>query len=83
MVTMSDPLRLVELNELDGPRRVVDEFRLLNLFVDGRVQLRVADLVELHVWEEVIDQRQEQGLVLVDQLGQVHVSQDPHHDRGF
>ena len=32
-------------------------------------------------WEQVVDEREEERLVLVDELRQVHVAQHAHHDR--
>lgn len=43
--------------------------------------MRCANLVESRGGEQVADERQEERLVLVDQLGEVHVAQDAHHDR--
>ena len=54
--TVSDTLCFIELDELDGPRRVVDELSLLDFLVDGCVEFWVTDLVQLHVWEQVVDQ---------------------------
>ena len=53
---MSDTLCFIELDELDGPGRVVDELGLLDFLVDGCVEFWVTDLVQLHVWEQVVDQ---------------------------
>ena len=45
---VSDTLRLKELDELERPRRVVDETCLLDLRVDGRFKLGIA-----HLWGRV------------------------------
>ena len=42
--------------------------------------MRCANLVESRGGEQVADERQEERLVLVDQLGEVHVAQDAHDD---
>ena len=73
-------LGLVELDELEGPGRVVDEAGLQHLRIDGRLQRGVAGLVQGDAGEEVVDEAHEEGLILVHQLGDVHVAQHPHHD---
>ena len=77
---VAHPLRLVQLDQLDRPRRMVDELDFVNLFCDGSFEVRISDLLESEVWEEIVDEREEERFVLVDKLGQVHVPQDPHHD---
>ena len=73
-------LCLKQLDELDGPWRVVDQVLLRDLVLDGVLQLGIASLLQQHVWEEIVDQGHEERLVLIDQLGEVHVPEDPHHD---
>ena len=77
------PLRLEELDQLEGPWRVVYEARHLHLAVDGGFEVRVPGLLELDAREEVFDKAEEEWLVLVHQLGEVHVTQHPHHDGVF
>ena len=78
-----DSLGFVKLNQLNGPCWMVDQLSFINLVSNGLIQIWISNLVQLHVWEQVVDQGQKQGLVLVDQFGQVHVSQNSHHNRGL
>ena len=54
-------LGLVELDELEGPWRVVDEAGLPHLRIDGRLQRGVAGLVKGDAGEEVVDEAHEEG----------------------
>ena len=56
-------------------------YDVMYLSLDGGLHLWVAGLVEHHAGEEILDERQEERLVLVDQLRQVHVAQYTHHAR--
>ena len=60
---------------------MVDESGGLHLAPDGRVELRVSGLVEFDGREEVVDEGEEEGFILVNQLREVHVAQNSHHDR--
>ena len=51
-----DSLGLVELDQLDGPRRVIDQLGLLDLLGDGGLQVRVADLLQGQIGEEIVDE---------------------------
>ncbi len=66
---------LIQLDQLEDPGRVGNEALGVQFGLDGAFQLRVIGLVDVGGREEVGDERQEQRLVLVDQLGQVHVAQ--------
>ena len=46
--------------------------------LEVELELLVRALLHVHVGEEVIDQGDEEGLVLVHKLGHVHVLEDPH-----
>jgi hypothetical protein len=59
---------------------MIDKLGLLELFRDGSLQIGIAALFQGEVREEVVDEREKEGLVLVDQLGKVHVAEDSHHD---
>ena len=39
-------------------------------------------LVKSNAREEIINKREEEGLVFINQLRQVHVPQHPHHNTG-
>ena len=62
---------------------MVHELLALQLQADGILQLRVPGHLQLDGWEEVVDEGEEERLVLVHQLRQVHVSQHSHHNRGL
>ena len=76
--SMTHTLCLKQLDELEGPGGMVDEAGLLHLVVNGCLDLRIASLVQHDAWEEVIDETYEERLILIHQLGQVHVPQDSH-----
>ena len=62
------------LYELEHPGGVVHEFLALQLEADGVLQLGVAGHLQLDGGEEVVDEGEEERLVLVNQLRQVHVT---------
>ena len=59
---------------------MVDEFGLGDVLLNGALQLGIHLFALLYAGEQVVDEGDEQGLVLVDQLGQVHVAQHSHDD---
>ena len=76
--TVAHGLRLVELDEFEYPRGVVNESGSIHLLVDGCLQVRVDSLGDGDPREQVIDETHEERLILVHQLGEVHVPQAPH-----
>ncbi len=62
---------------------MADELGVFHVLLNGCLQLHVPGLVQLYTGEEVVDEREEERLVLVHQLGEVHVSENTHHDRLF
>ena len=76
-----DAVRPVVGGDVQPAKHLVDAVEVLNPDgVDGRLQRGVAGLVQGDAGEEVVDEAHEEGLVLVHQLGDVHVAQHPHHD---
>jgi len=55
-------------NQFEQPVRMVDELGAFHFPCDRSLQFRVSALLETHAREEVVDEGEEEGLVLIDQL---------------
>jgi len=76
---MPHTLCLEQLDELQHPRWPVDQLRLVCLDFDLRLHLWVALSLQDYAREQVADLGHEQRLVFVDELRQVHVTENSHH----
>ena len=83
LLTMITTHKFPSLDHFNGPAGVVDEVGLGDLLLQRVLQLGVAGLLQCEVGEQVVDEGHEQRLVLVHQLGEVHVAEHAHHDRGL
>ena len=54
------------LDNLEVPSRMVDQGNGIHLVLDGHLQLLVGSTVQLDAWEQITDETQEQGLVLIN-----------------
>lgn len=71
---------LIHLYNFQNPRWMTDQVVLFHLDFDRFFQIRIRGLLECLVREEISDQGYEERLVLVYEFGEVHVTEDPHHD---
>ena len=68
------------LDQFEDPLAVVHQSVGLHVVADGTLQFGVAALVERDAGEQIVDEGQEEGFVLVHQFGQIHVAKHAHHD---
>ena len=74
---------MFHLNEFERPRLMFDQQGVVGVFGNGRLQHGIAGLVQRDAGKQIVDERQEQRFVLIDQLGQIHIAQNSHDDGGL
>lgn len=65
ILTMPDPLGLIELHHLQHPGWVSDETSSFRLLADGLLELGVASLVQRDPRKQVVDQAHKERLILI------------------
>jgi len=62
--SVTNSLSLVQLDQLNCPRRMIDKIGFFDLLRDGCLQIWISDLLQRQVREEIVDEREEEGLIL-------------------
>jgi len=62
---------------------MIDKSNCVHLLFNGSLKLMVLGVLQHDAREEIVNERQEEWLVLVDQLRKVHVSKYAHDNRLF
>ena len=79
-VAVPGQLGVVELHDLVEKELVLLVALAQELPAEGPVELGVGAHGQLEAWEEVREEEAEEPLVVLDELGQVHVPEGAHHD---
>ena len=65
---------------LEIPIGPIDEVHLVAVSLDAGLELRVVAAAQHQAGEQVVEEAEEERLVLVDELAEIHIPQDAHHD---
>ena len=62
---------------------MVDEPSFFHMLINGCLEVWISCLLQHDSWEEIIDERHEERLIFINQLGEIHVSETSHDDGGL
>ena len=75
MTELSEKIKIRNyLDEFKRPWGMIDKFGIVDLCTDTVFKFWITLFVKVDSWEQIVNQRQEERLVLVYKFGQVHIT---------